>query len=713
MNTDLMFNLNRKNIMIKGLLIGFIGLVAVLVGKQVIPNGNIEKEQAIVYTVKNALDYVHFAPQLVNDEFSKRFFDEYLKNLDGGKRFLTQEDIALMEIYRTKLDDQILNKDLEFFNLSDQIMEDAIARIKGFYQDLLDKPFSFNADESLEMNAEKRLWAKDSKELVDLWRKIFKYEILTRVHSELESQEKNTKADSIKESIEQIEKEARGRVLKIYDDMFDRLKKVNREDRFELYINTFSNLFDPHTEYFSPKDKEDFDIKMQGKLEGIGARLQTDKEYTKIVEIIPGGPAWKDKELKANDLILKVAQGSSDEYVDLTGMRIDKVVTYIRGKKGTNVKLEVKKPDGSIKIIQLTRDEVIIDETKAKSVIVSSEGNDQEIGFIRLPSFYSEFKSDGNNCADDIKAEIEKLKKNNVKGIILDLRYNGGGSLPDVVKIAGLFIEKGPIVQVMQTNEKPYVHNDTDSNVLYDGPLVILVNEMSASASEILAAAIQDYNRGVIIGGKATFGKGTVQRFFDLDNMISGAGNIKPLGNIKITTQKFYRINGGSTQLKGVESDIELPDSYMYMGVGEREYDNAMPWDKIESLSYKQNIWNISSKKEIINRSKLRIQSDSLLLKVEENARILKEYSDKTIVPLKLKTFADDSKKRKELEEYFKLYLDKEIPTIRVKNLDIDIASIQIDSSRIARNEEWLKGIKKDYEIKEAIEVIKDLNELK
>jgi carboxyl-terminal processing protease len=708
-----MFNLNKKNIMIKGLIIGFIGLVAFLIGNKTISFENPEKEQAIVYTVKNALDYVHFAPQLVNDEFSVRFFEEYLNNLDGTKRFLTQNEISQLEIYRTKLDDQILGKDLTFFNLSDKLTEEAINRVRSFYKTLLEKPYSFTSDETIEMDPDKRPWAKDEKELTDLWRKLFKYEILTRVHSELENQKMNTKTDSIKKSINQIEKEARERVLKIYDDMFDRLKKVNREDRFENYINTFSNLFDPHTEYFSAKEKEDFDIKMQGKLEGIGARLQTDKEYTKIVEIIPGGPAWKDKELKTNDLILKVAQGNSDEYIDLTGMRIDDVVTHIRGKKGTKVKLEVKKPDGSIKILQLTRDEVIIDETKAKSVIVSGKGNNQDVGFIRLPSFYSEFKSDGNNCADDIKTEIEKLKAKNVKGIILDLRYNGGGSLPDVIKIAGYFIEKGPVVQVKQTNEKPYVHNDTDSEILYDGPLVILVNEMSASASEILAAAVQDYNRGVVIGSKATFGKGTVQRFFDLDNMISGSGNIKPLGNIKITTQKFYRINGGSTQLKGVESDIELPDSYMYMEVGEREFDNALPWDKIQPLSYSQNVWNISSKQEIINRSKLRISSDSLLLKVEENARKLKEYSDKTIVSLNLNKFSEDTKKRKDLDEYFKKYLDKELPSIMVKNLEADLADIQMDSSRIARNDEWLKSIRKDYQIKEAIDVIKDLNELK
>lgn len=707
-----MSNLNKNNIMIKGLIIGFIGIAALFIGNKTISFDHPEKEQAIIKNVKDALNMVHFSPQKINDEFSVKFYDEYLKNLDGAKRFLTENDVKALEAYRYQLDDQLLNNELTFFNLSNELMEKAFQKTRSFYASLLEKPFNFENNETLEMDPDKRPWAKDDEELKDLWRKIFKYEVLTRVHSELEGQKNSTKKDSINKTFTEIEKEARGRVLKIYDDMFDRLKKVKREDRFDLYVNSFSGLFDPHTEYFSAKEKEDFDIKMQGKLEGIGARLQTDKEYTKIVEIIPGGPAWKNKELKANDLILKVAQGDSDEYVDLTGMRIDDVVSLIRGKKGTKVKLEIKKPDGSTKIIQLTRDEVIIDETKAKSVLVSN-GNNDEIGFIRLPSFYSEFKSDGNNCADDIKTEIEKLKEKNVKGIILDLRYNGGGSLPDVVKISGYFIEKGPIVQVKQTGERPYVHNDTDSEVLYDGPLVVLVNEMSASASEILAAAIQDYNRGIVLGSKATFGKGTVQRFFDLDNMISGGNGIKPLGNIKITTQKFYRINGGSTQLKGVESDIELPDNYMYMEVGEREFPNAMPWDRINPLTYQQNIWNISSKDEIVKRSKARINSDSVFVKIDENAKKLKEYSDKTIVSLNLKKFSEDSKKRKELDEYFSKYIDREIQSVTVKNLEIDLADIKMDSSRIARNEEWLKNIKKDYQLKEALAVIRDLNEFK
>ena len=588
--------------MLKGFIAALIAMVALYMGKQSNTFDNIKKEEAIVYTVKSLLDYMHYAPKKVNDEFSAKYYVEYINNIDALKRFLTEEDIAKLEKYKYDLDDQIIERKMDFFNLSYDLINNSIEKTRGIYSEILDKPFTFDSDEKLELDPKKRIRPKNDEELKELWYKILKYEVLTRVVSKMEEQEKNK--DKEQKSFEELESDARKRVKKIYDDMFKRIDKLRREDRFEVYINSFTNMYDPHTEYFSPKEKEDFDIRMGGKLEGIGARLQVKDDYTKIISIIPGGPAWKGKELEAGDIILKVAQGDSDDFVDLTGMRIDDVVRYIRGKKGTKVRLEVKKQDGSIKIIEIIRDEVIIEETQAKSVILGLDNNIQNVGYIKLPSFYSEFTRGGNNCADDIKKELNKLKAKNINGIILDLRYNGGGSLGDVIKIGGFFIEKGPIVQVKPGKESPYIHSDNDISVEYDGPLVIMVNELSASASEILAAAMQDYNRAIIIGSKATFGKGTVQRFYDLDNMIRGADDVKPLGNLKITMQKFYRINGGSTQLKGVESDIVLPDNYMYVDVGEREYKNAMPWDKIAPVKYHQNVFQIKNKDEIIEKNK-------------------------------------------------------------------------------------------------------------
>jgi len=704
-----MFKFKRKSIMLKGLVVGIIAMVALFFGNQYKSFNNGEQEKAIVYSVKNMLDYVHFSPRQLNDEFSEKIYEEYLKNLDGLKRFLTLEDISLLEPYKYQLDDQIIENKLEFFDLSYKIINASIDKVTGFYKDILDKPFEFDSNETLELDPDKRSWAANDEELKEVWKKFLKYEVLTRIANKQEEQKK-VKSDTIKIlSFEEIEKDSRKKVLKIYDDMFKRMKKLRRSDRFEVYINSFANLEDPHTEYFSPKDKEDFDIRMGGKLEGIGARLQADGDYTKVVSIIPGGPAWKGKQLEPKDLILKVAQGDSEDFVDLTGMRLDDVVRLIRGKKGTKVRLEIKKPDATIEVIEIIRDEVIIDETKAKSVIVGLKGEIDSIGFIRLPSFYSDFKSDGNNCSDDIKKELNKLKEKNIKGIILDLRYNGGGSLRDVIKIAGYFIEKGPVVQVKPGKEKPYIHRDNNVEVVYDGPLVILVNEMSASASEILAAAMQDYNRAIIVGSKATFGKGTVQRFFDLDNMIRGADDVKPLGNLKITTQKFYRINGGSTQLKGVESDIVLPDNYMYMDVGEREYKNAMLWDKITELDYAQNVFVINNKEEIINKSKIRIDQDTVFIYIKENAMRMKKYSDSTSISLNLEKFSLQKDERKKKDDFYKARLDNEIPSITVKNLDVDLPHINMDSSRIARNKEWLKNIKKDEYLKEAINIVNDI----
>ncbi len=727
-----------KNIMIKGIIIGILGIASFLLSNNYNKFNNTEKEQAIIYTVQAMVDYVHFSPKKIDDDFSKQFYADYIKNLDGMKRFLTQEDIDKLKQYETNLDDEILHQNLEFFDLSNTLINNAIDKTESFYEELLDKPFDFSADDKIELDPEKRTWAKDDVELKEQWRKFFKYDVLVRVTNKLEEQKKqakdSTKTKEIK-TFAELEKDSREKVKERYKDVFKRFGKIERADRFEVYVNSFANLFDPHTEYFSPKDKEDFDIRMGGKLEGIGARLQTDGDFTKIINIIPGGPAWKGKELEENDLILKVAQENSDEYVDLTGMRIDKVVTYIRGKKGTKVKLEVKKPDGTIKVIEITRDEVIIEEGKAKSALVGYKFDDKasetaslnsnppvstdsttvidNIGFIRLPSFYSDFKSrNGENCSKDIKKELSKLKDKHVKGVILDLRSNGGGSLRDVITMGGFFIKEGPIVQVKPGKEDPYVHSDNDRSVEYDGPLVILVNEMSASASEILAAAMQDYKRAVIVGSKATFGKGTVQRFFDLDNIRRISDDIKPLGNLKVTTQKFYRINGGSTQLKGVESDIVLPDRYQYMDVGERDYDHALPWDKIPSLDYSQNVFRLDHLDEIVKRSQERIEKDSAFIYINENARKIKEYSDKTLVPINIDKYNQWKEKRKKEDEHFKGKLNTVIPGISVKNLEVDLPHIQMDSSRIGRNENWLKNIKKDQNVKEAILVIKDIIDL-
>ena len=414
-------------------------------------------------------------------------------------------------------------------------------------------------------------------------------------------------------------------------------------------------FFDPHSGYYEPKDKENFDIGMSGTLEGIGARLQTEGDYTKVVSIVPGGPAWKGKDLEENDLIMKVTQEDDEEGVDVTGFRLDDVVKMIRGKKGTKVKLSVKKVDGSIEDIIIVRDVVIIEESYAKSAILNFPDKIQNIGYIKLPRFYADFsRRGGPSCSKDIAKELEKLQAQNVNGVILDLRNNGGGSLRDVVKMSGLFIEEGPIVQVKSRSRRPEVLEDVDPRVQYRGPLVVMVNSFSASASEILAAALQDYNRAIIVGSNSTFGKGTVQRFFDLDRAIRGNSEVKPLGEIKMTIQKFYRVNGGSTQLKGVTPDIILPDRYHYFKTGEKDHDFAMEWTEIAPVMYSQNVTRVNDELNGLRRaSEVRVKNSDAFQLVLENAKRLKKQSDETNYTLNFEAHMSQKLQReKESDKY-------------------------------------------------------------
>jgi len=427
-----------------------------------------------------------------------------------------------------------------------------VIRAEKYFNEYIEMPFNFEVVDSIESEEEKMAWATDENELKSRWKKSINYEFLSRYYDEKKSLEKDKKSKAEDTIFAEIRKEVKENM----ESWFKRLKEIKKSDRFEMYLNTLAHLYDPHTDYFSPKDKEDFNINMSGKLEGIGARLQTDKEYTKVASIVPGGPAWKQKELEANDILLGVQQ-KDQEPVDIKGMKIDEVVKIVRGKKGTTVILKVKKPNGTVKDITIIRDEVIMDEGFARSSMLKYDSVASNIGYIKLPKFYADFDNPGGpSAAKDIAKELEKLKAEGATSVILDLRNNGGGSLQEVVDMSGLFIEQGPIVQVKnRSNVSPY--NDTDHSVQFDGPMVILINNNSASASEIIAACLQDYKRAVIVGGGHSFGKGTVQRFINLDRAVNtnaldvadASGNkieMKPLGELKITIQKYYRINGGS-----------------------------------------------------------------------------------------------------------------------------------------------------------------------
>jgi carboxyl-terminal processing protease len=698
-----------------------------------------EKDNIRLQTLMGGINQLHYSPEKIDDKFSKEVFDLYMERLDGGRRWFTQSEVNMLKAYELSLDEAVANPNYEFFEKSVELKKAALERAQRIYREILDAPFDFSITEDVELDGDKKAFAKNEAELKEYWRKSMKYDVMTRLADQLEKQEKARDAGEVKkedkdgeaktaEAIEkeikereellaktkeEIEAESREKTLERYDDWFERLNQERRSDYMSTYLNAIANVFDPHTSYYLPKDKENFDINMSGTLEGIGARLQQGDEYTKVVSIIPGGPAWKGKELEVEDLITKVTQGgdSTEEPLDVTGLRLDDVVEKIRGKKGTEVILTVKRVDGSTKEISIVRDVVILDEGYAKSATLDYSDVVDNIGYVKLPRFYADFnRRGGKSCAVDVAKEIEKLNAKNVNGIILDLRNNGGGSLRDVVTMSGLFIEEGPIVQVKKRDRKAEVLTDDDASVLYDGPLIVMVNEFSASASEILAAALQDYGRAVIVGSNNTFGKGTVQRFFDLDSAIRGNEDVKPLGEVKLTIQKFYRINGGSTQLKGVTPDIILPDNFTYIPTGEQDNEYAMPWTEIPAVDYSQNVYKVNNIANLKSKSAKRVANNDVFIKVDENAKRLKTQRDDTNSTLSIENY---KKEVKTLEEEAKKYKDmfQPIDALHVNNLEVDLAEINVDEAKKARNDDWLESIQKDVYIQEALNIMKDMQE--
>ncbi len=673
--------------------------------------GNEQTQDKTIVTediLGNLLQNGHFKSRPFDDKFSEDVFNLYLKRLDVNKKFLLQSDFEELEQMKTQIDDQLRTNKLDFFNKCTELINKRYADVESFYKEILSTPFEFKSDEMIETDAKKINYAANIEVLREEWRKLLKYQTLTRLYEATEAQEKAlTRQDTVfkAKTFDELEKEAREKVEKNYTDFFKRLKKVDETDRAGIYLNTIANTFDPHTEFFPPKVKDNFDIQMSGQLEGIGAQLQEKDGVIKVSSIVPGSASWRQGELKAGDVILKVAQGQA-EPVSIENMRLDDAVQLIRGKKGTEVRLTVRKPDVSIKVIAITRDIVILDETYAKSLMIDDA---QKIGYLKLPSFYADFnKPNGRRCAADVKNEVVKLKENGIKGLIIDLRNNGGGSLQDVVEMAGLFIDKGPIVQVKSTGGDSQVLEDKHAGTVYDGPLVIMVNNISASASEIMAAAMQDYNRAIIIGGEQTFGKGTVQRVLNMDDQLNyKLISYAPIGSLKLTMQKFYRVNGGSTQLKGVASDIVLPDKFEKLYKGEREEEFAMPWDEIKPapiISW-QPKWNVSTIKK---KSKNRTEKDLAFKQIRELEIKYQAQSEKTLISLKYDIYKAEQKKNSEETDYLEK-IEKESKQLQVYGLTQDLEKIAQDSTKKVLNEDWIKSVKKDTYIKEAVNVINDM----
>ncbi|HNQ59885.1 MAG TPA: carboxy terminal-processing peptidase [Bacteroidales bacterium] len=661
--------------------------------------------------LKRSVEEGHFSPVAMDDQYSKKAYNLFIEQLDPLKRFFTEDDLAEMKKYELRLDDEFKNYDTEFFELTYNILSKRLKQIEDFYSEILKRPFDFGKEEYLEMDPDKRRYPKNDEELKTAWEQMLKYEVLNWLTDKIGQQEKAiARADTsfTLKTIDQLEKEAREKINKRYADWFHEMNKLEKADRFADYLNCLVSVFDPHTNYFPPKEKEDFDIQFSGQLEGIGATLQSKDGYVTVVSIVPGGPAWKQGELEVNDKIIKVAQEGS-EPVDITDWRVDKAVQLIRGKKGTLVRLTVRKLNGVEKEIAIQRDVVIIEETYAKSAVVEDTLTRGKVGYIFLPSFYANFEDpNGRSSSRDMLQEVEKLKNAGVQGIIIDLRGNGGGSLQDAIEIAGLFIDQGPVVQVKGRVGNPRVYGDPQPGIVYEGPLIIMVNPISASASEILAAALQDYHRAIITGTSKTFGKGTVQRFFNLDDLARGFDEVKPLGSLKLTIQKFYRIDGGSTQLKGVSPDIIMSDPYTYLEIGESELKYPMEWTQVNPANYSpfNNEYLFTS---LEKKSTERIKNDERFQLLDEHARQIKVRRDKTLIPLKMDDFKRQNDENLEQSKAFDKLM-KDTLSLKSTPLSVDLQRIGSDTTKLNILKKWTQSLRTDPYLLESVRIVRDWN---
>lgn len=691
-----------------------------------------DKDKLLLDLITYVMQKGHYDPKNIDDAFSEDVYNNFLKGLDPLKRYFLASDIADFDQYKTEIDDQIKNKELTFFNLVYERFQERMKDVQQIYPMVLEKPFDFNKKETINVDYDNLAYAQSKKELKSRWEQQLKFSTLSGYYDLVEEQKNNEKkgVSSNKNSedteenevpkseveksaaqepfqpkpLSELEKKARETTKTSLDEYFDFAKDLERKDYFSIYLNSIVEEYDPHSNYFAPPDKDRFDLQMSGKLEGIGARLQKKNDYITVIEIISGGPAWRSEKIEVGDAILKVKQENEKDPVSIVGMRIDDAVKLIKGPKGTKVTLTIKNVDGTISDKVLTRDVVELEETYAKSSFI--EKDDRKFGLINLPQFYFDMENyKERNAATDVKKEIIRLKEQGMEGLILDLRDNGGGSLRTAVDIAGLFIKKGPVVQVASTGNKE-VLEDKDSEVVWDGPLVILVNELSASASEILAAAMQDYKRAIILGSKQTYGKGTVQNVIDLNQWLR-KNDMGDLGALKITSQKFYRVTGGSTQLEGVKSDVVMPDRYSYIDVGERDYPNPLPYDKIDAAKY--NVWDgYIDYEETIQQSQERMAQNEQLKLIDENAKWIKEKRDEKVVNLNFDAYSAEIEQRKLETKRFES-IDEYDNHLNFQSLPYETALMKQDTTLSAKRKRWHKNLSKDIYVEEAVHVLEDL----
>ena len=667
-----------------------------------------DKDQLLLQLVSYILDEGHYVEKDLDDDFSSKAFDTYIDMIDPYKRYFYNSDINKFKEYEYLIDDQFKNSDLTFFNLTHETLLKRIKESKEIYTELFSSPFNYEVDEVLIVSSDES-FVSTREELKDRWRKTFKYYTLNNLNDLL------TENDSVKSLvinninfnvvIKEYEEKSRNSSLEFCNEIYQYYSDRSRQEWFSDYVNAIVYQFDPHTFYFNADEKEDFDVDMSGNYAGIGARLQQKMDKISVVELISGGPAWRQNKLEVGDILLKVRQEDEENSVSIVGMRIKDAVKLIKGPIESSVILTIKKVDGQIVDLKIPRDIVQMEETYAKSSIV--ERLDSKYGLINLPKFYFDFDDySERNAASDIKKEIIRLKEEGIEGLILDLRNNGGGGLKPAVDMAGLFIEEGPIVQVQSFEKKKQILKDRDRSIVWDGPLVILVNELSASSSEILAAAMQDYKRAIIIGSKQTYGKGTVQNVLDLNRMIRSNTN-GDMGAFKFTIQKYYRINGGSVQLEGVKSDIVIPNRYSYIDFGEKEQDNPLEWDEITPVEFTP--WSSNfDYSSAIQKSKLRIKSNEYLKLIDDNAKWIKSIRDTEEFSLNYFNYTDKIKADELTSKSFDKLKDFKT-NLEFKSLPYEVMLFEKDSTLKLKRTRWHKNLAKDLYIDEALNVLSDL----
>ncbi len=651
----------------------------------------------MLYILKN----YHYSPKPINDEFSRQLFEAFIKKIDPSKRYFLQSDIDFLKNYRDSLDDQIKELRFDFFDASYRLLRKRQKQAENIYKQIIRENLDLTENDTLNLDYDKTPFPRDKKALTKRWKAFVKYGILTEIASQMEAR----KDSAVKWTAAQYRKKGIETTKKTYDNFFENLDDLEENDYLSIYFNTIAEMFDPHTNYFKPEDRERFDMDMAGSFEGIGARLQKQGPYTKIVELIPGGPAWRSGKIEVGDIILKVRQENQKEPVDAVGMRIDKLVKLIKGPKGTTVYLTLKKLNGKIVEIALVRDKVILQETFAKSLLIKDKG--KTYGYILLPKFYHNFNdSNDRNSAKDIKRELEKLEKAGAQGVIIDLRNDGGGSLWDVIKIAGYFIKSGPVVQVRNSSGDVRVLYDRDNHkIVWKKPVIVLVNELSASASEILAAALQDYKRAIIIGGPQTYGKGTVQKFIDLDQ-VAREKNGK-LGSLKWTTQKFYRINGNATQRKGVRADVIIPDRYTYLDIKEKDQPTALPFDSISASDYK--VWKgYVNREEVVRQLQRQVDTMRIFKNINLLAQKFAQNSKQKVFPLNKNVFL--KKLIQSQEEIERLdSLTKYDNHLHLENIPADTIGKSRDTVFTETRKRWIKNLKKDPYLEQAVHALEML----